>query len=137
MQPQITVETTINQPIEKIWKYWNEPEHIKNWCHASDDWHAPAATNDLRVGGIFVTTMASKDGTNSFDFNGAYTTVEENKKIEYTIEGGRKVTIEFIEVEDGYKVIESFDSEDINPLEMQQTGWQSILDNFKKYITKN
>ena len=134
MQPQITIETTINQPIEKIWKYWNEPEHIKNWCHASDDWHVPAATNDLRVGGTFVTTMASKYGMNLFDFNGVYTAVEENKKIEYTIEDGRKVTIEFIEVEDGYKVIESFDPEDINPLEMQKAGWQAILDNFKKYV---
>ena len=50
----ITVETTINAPIEKVWEYWNEPEHITGWAFASDNWEAPAAENDLRVGSKFV-----------------------------------------------------------------------------------
>jgi uncharacterized protein YndB with AHSA1/START domain len=53
----ITVETTINAPIEKVWEYWNEPEHVTGWAFASDDWEAPAAENDLRVGGKFKTTI--------------------------------------------------------------------------------
>ncbi|MEO6304292.1 MAG: SRPBCC domain-containing protein, partial [Bacteroidia bacterium] len=56
----ITVESTIKAPVDKVWKYWNEPKHITQWCHASDDWHAPKAESDLRVGGNFTTTMAAK-----------------------------------------------------------------------------
>lgn len=48
---KITVETTINASIEKIWLYWTEPKHIEKWNNASDDWHTPHAENDLRIGG--------------------------------------------------------------------------------------
>lgn len=139
MKPQITVETTINAPIEKIWEYWTKPEHITKWCNASDDWHAPSATNDLRVGGTFTTRMEAKDGSAGFDFGGTYTTVEEFKKIEYTMGGedGRKVSIEFIPEGEGVKIIETFEAESQNPVDMQKAGWQSILDNFKKYILEN
>lgn len=56
-----TVQTVVNAPMEKVWKCWNKPEHITGWAFASDDWEAPAAENDLRVGGKFKTTMAAKD----------------------------------------------------------------------------
>jgi uncharacterized protein YndB with AHSA1/START domain len=133
---QITVETLINAPIEKIWEYWNDPEHIKHWAFASDDWHVPFAENDLKVGGKFKTRMEAKDGSSGFDFEGIYTVVEEFKKIEYEF-GGRKARVEFIETPSGYRIIQTFDPEDINPLEMQRAGWQAILDNFKKYISKS
>ena len=43
---RITVETTINAPVEKVWQYWTEPKHIVQWNNASDDWHTPQAEND-------------------------------------------------------------------------------------------
>ncbi|RYD76315.1 MAG: polyketide cyclase, partial [Sphingobacteriales bacterium] len=91
----ITIEATINAPVDKVWEYWNNPEHIKNWAFASPEWHAPNAANDLRVGGNFSTTMAARDGSMSFDFGGTYTTVEENKLIEYVLADGRQVKIVF------------------------------------------
>jgi uncharacterized protein YndB with AHSA1/START domain len=137
MKPQITIETTINAPIEKIWEYWTAPEHITKWCNASDDWHAPHATNDLKIGGTFTTRMEAKDGSAGFDFGGTYTTIEEFKKIEYTMGGedARKVSIEFIPEDGAVKILETFEAENQNPLEMQKAGWQSILDNFKKHVT--
>jgi uncharacterized protein YndB with AHSA1/START domain len=129
----ITIQADINAPVEKAWKFWNEPQHITKWCAPSDDWHAPAAENDLRVNGTFKTTMAAKDGSFSFDFSGVYTTVEEHKAIEYTLEDGRKVQIAFSGNGNETKVVETFDPEDINPIEMQRGGWQAILDNFKRY----
>ncbi len=134
MKQPITVETHIDAPIEKIWKYWTEPEHITKWCSASDDWHAPRATNDLKVGGKFMTRMESKDGKEGFDFSGTYTTVIPNEKIAYTMDDGRKVTIEFIPQEKGYKIDETFEPENENPVEMQRGGWQAILDKFANYI---
>jgi len=34
-------------------------------------------------------------------------------------------------------VVESFEAESTNPVEMQKTGWQAILDNFKKHVEAN
>lgn len=133
----ITVSTTINAPVQKVWEYWNLPEHITNWAFASDDWEAPEAENDLREGGKFKTTMAAKDKSRSFDFTGTYTKVGEHEVIEYTIDDGRKVSVHFENTNDGQtKVTETFDPESQNPAEMQQKGWQAILDNFKKYVER-
>jgi uncharacterized protein YndB with AHSA1/START domain len=136
-QTAITVETTVKAPVEKVWKYWSEPRHITRWCNASDDWHAPDAENDLRVEGKFKTTMAAKDGSQSFDFEGVYTNIQEYKLIEYTMGDGRKVKITFSNQGDETKVVETFETETINSLELQRGGWQAILDNFKKYTESN
>jgi len=133
----ITVENTINAPIEKVWEFWSKPEHITQWANASDDWHAPYADNDLRKDGKFKTTMAAKDGSVSFDFEGIYTTVEENSLIEYAMADGRKVKISFESNDDSTKVTETFDPESINSIELQRNGWQAILNNFKKYTEVN
>jgi len=134
---KITVEATINAPVEKVWKFWNEPQHITNWCAASDDWHAPKADNDLKVGGKFSTTMAAKDGSFSFDFGGEYTKVENNKAIDYTMGDGRRTWITFSGNGNETKIVETFEAESQNPIEMQQGGWQAILNNFKKYTEAN
>lgn len=136
MQPQITVEAIIPAEQSKVWAAWTMPEHITKWCAASDDWCAPRAENDLRVGGKFMTRMEAKDGSAGFDFNGVYDIVEPENRIEYTMEGGRKVAITFETIDGGCRVVESFDPEDENPLEMQRVGWQSILDNFKRYVSE-
>lgn len=129
----ITVEAVIDAPIEKTWACWNEPEHITQWCQASDDWHAPYADNDLKVGGKFKTTMAAKDGSFSFDFEGVYSLVKKHEQIAYGLADGRKVSITFSAQGNKTKVVEAFDPEAENPIEMQRGGWQAILDNFKKH----
>ncbi|KQB40584.1 SRPBCC family protein [Flavobacterium aquidurense] len=133
----ITVQNTINASIDKVWEFWTQPEHIKNWSFASAEWHTPYAENDLREGGKFKSTMAAKDGSMSFDFGGEYTLVEKNKAIEYVLEDGRKVEITFSETPDGVEIVESFDPETQNSEEMQQGGWNAILDNFKSYVEQN
>jgi uncharacterized protein YndB with AHSA1/START domain len=133
----ITVETTVNAPVDKVWTIWNEPKHITQWCSPSPDWHTPKSTNDLRVGGKLVSTMAARDGSMSFEFQGTYTKIEKNKVIEYDIADGRKVKIVFTSEGNKTKVAETFDVEDQNPVEMQRGGWQAILDNFKKYTEVN
>lgn len=134
MDNEITVEAHINAPIEKIWEAWTDPEHITKWCFASNDWHAPTSENDLRVGGKFKTRMESKDGKEGFDFEGTYTRVDEYKRVEYALDDGRLVKVEFTKQEDGCKIVESFEPENENSIEVQRNGWQAILDNFKKYV---
>jgi uncharacterized protein YndB with AHSA1/START domain len=134
---KIIVETTVQAPVEKVWEYWTEPTHITKWNTASEEWHTPFAENDLQVGGKFLSRMEAKDGSFGFDFGGVYDDVRLNEGIAYTLEDGRKVTINFIRQGDETKVIETFDAENTNPIEMQEAGWQAILDNFKKYINNS
>ncbi|MBX7205536.1 MAG: SRPBCC family protein [Bacteroidia bacterium] len=133
MTTSITVKTIVNASIEKVWDCWSTPEHIKQWNNASPDWHTPAAENDLRAGGAFFFTMAAKDGSFSFDFGGTYDVVQLHEKIAYTIGDGRKVEVLFSSNGNETAITETFEAENMNPVEMQQAGWQAILDNFKRY----
>ena len=137
MDNKITVESTINAPISKVWDFWNKPEHITKWAFASDDWEAPSAENDIRTGGKFKTVMAAKDKSGSFDFAGVYTHVKDKELIAYSMDDGRKVLITFEEVLGGVKITQTFERETENTEEKQREGWQAILDNFKKYVESN
>ena len=130
---QITVETTVYAPIEKVWQYWTLPEHITQWNNASDDWHTTRAENDLRTGGKFVSRMEAKDGSMSFDFGGEYDEVINHERIASTLGDGRKVEVSFASLGSQTRVIETFEAETQNSEELQKSGWQSILDNFKNY----
>lgn len=132
----ITVEATVNVPVEKAWQFWTAPEHIMQWNNASDDWHTPKAENNLWVGGSFSYTMAAKDGSLSFDFAGVYDKVREPELIEYTIADGRKVKVNFTGTGNQTKVTETFEAESVHSTELQQQGWQAILNNFKKYAER-
>lgn len=129
----ITVETTVKAPVEKAWKLWTTPTHITKWNTASKEWHTPRAENDLRVGGKFLSRMEAKDGSFGFDFEGVYDEVKSNELIAYTMSDGRKVKVTFTANGAETKVVEAFEPESTNSLEMQKSGWQAILDSFKKY----
>ncbi len=133
----ITIENTINAPVQKVWELWTKPEHITKWSNASDDWHTPRAENDVRKGGSFSSRMEAKDGSMGFDFGGVYDEVRDNEYMEYTLGDGRKVTVDFKPQGNTTKVVETFEAESTNPVEMQRGGWQAILDNFKKYTEAN
>jgi len=132
----IKVETAVHAPIDRVWEMWTSPDHIIHWNNASDDWHTPHAKNDLKPNGRFRNTMAAKDGSTSFDFEGTYTNVEPHKLIEYVIDDGRNVRITFTSGGETTSIIEEFDPETLNSEEVQKVGWQAILDNFKRYAEK-
>ena len=133
----ITVEATVQAPVEKVWQYWTGPEHITKWNNASDDWHTTKAENDLRAGGKFSSRMEAKDGSMGFDFWGIYDDVKPNELITNTMGDGRKMSVHFKGEGDATKVTETFEAEDEHSIEMQRGGWQAILDNFKKYTESN
>ncbi|RYE18629.1 MAG: polyketide cyclase [Sphingobacteriales bacterium] len=133
----ITVNANVGAPVEKVWNYWSDPKHITQWSAASDDWHTPRAENDLRVGGQFSSRMEAKDGSFGFDFGGTYDAVDEHKQIAYTLGDGRKVDIQFTTNGDQTDIVQTFDPESTNPIEMQREGWQAILNNFKRYAEQH
>jgi uncharacterized protein YndB with AHSA1/START domain len=130
---RITVTALVAKPVAHVWTIWTDPAHIMKWNAANDDWHCPKASNDLRTGGSFSSTMAARDGSFSFDFEGVYDDVELHRRIAYTMSDGRTCEILFEEKAGGTLVTESFDAESQNPVEMQRAGWQAILDRFKAY----
>jgi uncharacterized protein YndB with AHSA1/START domain len=132
-QKTITVQVTVEAELDKVWQFYTKPEHITQWNHASDNWHSPQATNDLRVGGKFSSRMEAKDGSEGFDFEGTYTEVRPNDLIAYVMPDGRKVSIKFTPQADQTLVEVAFDPETENSDELQRGGWQAILDNFKAY----
>jgi len=131
----ITIQTTVNAPVEKVWKAFNEPEHIKRWNSASEDWHTTASENDLKAGGRFRSRMEAKDGSFGFDFAGTYNEVKLHETIKYTLEDDRKVSINFKSIgnQNQTEITEAFEVEEANPIKMQEEGWQAILNNFKRY----
>ncbi len=130
---EIVVETLVDAPVEKVWRFFTEEKHIVNWNNASTDWHTPKAENDLRTNGIFNYRMEAKDGSFGFDFGGTYDEILFQKIIAYTLGDGRKVHITFNEDGRATRIIEKFEAEKVNSLEKQKSGWQAILDSFKKY----
>jgi len=137
MVTRITINATINAPIEKVWNCWTKPEHITKWNFASDEWHCPKASNDLILGGKYYARMEAKQGDMGFDFEAFYIDIIRNEKLSYRMSDGREVNILFKEVNSSTEIEITFDAESLNSLELQKNGWQAILNNFKKYVELN
>jgi uncharacterized protein YndB with AHSA1/START domain len=131
---KITVRTNIEAPLEMVWKCFTTPEDIVNWNTASPDWHTVKAENDLQIGGKFNYRMEAKDGSFGFDFWGTYAEIIPNERLTSTLGDGRSMEVLFLSNGNTTEVIETFETENENPVELQLGGWQSILDNLKKYI---
>ena len=133
---KITVETRVKADLNRVWSAWNNPEDIKQWNAASDDWHTTQSSVDLREGGAFSARMEAKDGAEGFDFEGTYTRVVPRELIEYRMSDGRQVKVEFSERAGEVLVRETFDAETENTPEVQRAGWQAILDNFARHVRR-
>ena len=129
----ICVSTSIPKDIQYVWERWTKSEHILHWNFASEDWICPRASNDLRVDGRFNWRMEAKDGSSGFDFTGRYTLIDEHERLEYSLDDARKVSIQFNVLPTGVELVETFEAESKNTIELQTMGWQAVLDNFKQY----
>ncbi len=130
---KISVETTVAAPMAQVWRAYSNPEDIKQWNAASDDWHTPESRVDFREGGEFCSRMEARDGSMGFDFSGTYTKIVEHQLIEYSF-GDRHAQVAFTDSPSGVTVRVTFEGEDTHSEEQQREGWQSILNNFKKHV---
>ncbi|WP_341503445.1 SRPBCC family protein [Gallaecimonas sp. GXIMD4217] len=131
---KITIETLINADLASTWDAWNNPDDIVRWNAASDDWHTTSSRVDLRVGGSFSSRMEAKDGSMGFDFEGTYTEVEPQARLQYRMADGREVLVTFEAVDGGVRVLETFDADQQHDPDFQRQGWQSILDSFARHV---
>jgi uncharacterized protein YndB with AHSA1/START domain len=132
---RITVDTTIAAPLSEVWSAYTNPDDVTHWNFASEDWHCPSASADLRVGGTFRSRMEAKDGSFGFEFEGVYTRIEPQSLLEYSF-GDRTAQVQFTDGPLGVRLQVSFDAESSHSLEQQRDGWQAILNNFKRYVEK-
>lgn len=134
---KIKINAMIQTPLNKVWEYWTNPKHIINWNFATPDWHCPSASNDLKIGGKYVARMEAKDGSFGFDFSVTYTQIENLKHISYIMDDGRVAETAFFNNGPATSVETVFDAETENSVELQKSGWQAILNNFKNYVENN
>ncbi len=132
MSNQITISALVNASKSKVWDCYTNPIHIVNWNFADPSWHCPKAENDMKVGGIYNARMEAKDGSFGFDFLATYTEISPEDHYTYEF-GGRYATVSLETKNENTLITVSFEPETENSLEMQQMGWQMILNNFKSY----
>ena len=69
-----------------------------------------------------------------FDFSGTYQEIKTHELISCELDDGRRVEISFKTQDGDTEIRQTFEAEDMNPIEMQEREWQAIMNNFKKYI---
>jgi uncharacterized protein YndB with AHSA1/START domain len=134
---KITIQAEVLADRIKAWSHYTEPNHITQWNFASEDWCCPAASIDLVAGGKFSWRMEAKDGSFGFDFEGVFTEIVPLQKLKYVFMDQREAEISFSDLPEGTLVKIVFDAENENSLELQQSGWQAILNNFKSHTEKS
>jgi uncharacterized protein YndB with AHSA1/START domain len=134
---KITIQATVLADRKKAWANYTEAKHITQWNFASDDWCCPAASNDLAVGGKFSWRMEAKDGSFGFDFEGVFTEIVPLEKLKYVFMDQREAEISFSDLPEGTLVQIIFDAENENSLELQEEGWQSILNQYKSHTERS
>jgi uncharacterized protein YndB with AHSA1/START domain len=134
---KVIIQANVSANIKKAWEYYTQPAHITKWNFATDDWMCPDASNDMRIGGKYIARMEAKDGSFGFDFEAVYNEISDGEKFTYVMPDNREVNVIFNQNGDAIEVTVKFDAETENPIELQREGWQSILNNFKKYTETN
>lgn len=129
----ITVEIVVDKTPEVVFDFWTDEHHMTQWMHASDDWGCKNVHNNLTVGERFSCTLFAKDDSESFELSGTYTSVEYAKLLAYILDDGRTVSVSFISEGKKTRVTETFEMENENNEELQRSGWQAMLTNFKIY----
>ena len=133
MKKTFEIQAEVFQAMDIIWKTFNETEHVMRWSFASDDWHVTEGKSNFREGGAFNYRMEAKDGSDGFNFMGTYDQIIPNQSVKYHLTDKRKVEVIFKPTKNSCMIIMHVDAESVFPLEQQKSGWQAILNNFKKY----
>lgn len=129
----LEVSVQIAAPLSEVWNKWIQAEHVVNWNFAHESWCCPKAEVDFRVGGASNYRMEAKDGSFGFDLKATFLDLQFPSYIASQLEDGRGVEVQFIEGENGVLLKQRFEPESENPLDLQQQGWQAILNQFKFY----
>lgn len=79
----LMLERVTDVPPALIWAAWTQPERLKQWF-APKPWTTTDCEIDLRVGGVFSTTMRSPEGQDFPGAKGCYLEIVEHQKLVFT-----------------------------------------------------
>lgn len=131
---KVTISTKIMAPLSLVWRAWTNPDHVVNWNFAADSWHCPSATSEFKIGGKFSYRMEAKDNSFGFDFKGEFTEIKPMESLAFQLDDDRRVWVSFEQQGDEVSLVEEFEAEEVNDLDFQKQGWNTILENFKIYV---
>lgn len=75
----LSIEKTLNAPLELVWQAWTQPEHIAKWW-GPQGMETKIAEHDFKVGGTWKFVMMMPNG-NEFIGEGVYSEIVEFEKI--------------------------------------------------------
>ena len=133
---EVTIRAHVLADISSVWEALISPHAIVQWNFAIPEWHCPRAVCDPVVGGTYTYRMEAKDGSMGFDFCGRFTKVVPLETLASVLGDGRTVVVSLQKNGRGVDVVQTFQAEGTNPVEMQRQGWQAILNNFKSYVER-
>ena len=132
-QMKLHVSTTVRATPEQSWERLFGANHLLHWYFAHESWHCPSAEFTPEAGGTFSIRMEARDGSFGFDFAGRVLEAEFPVRLVAELGDGRAMEFQLTPVEEGCRVDEWFEPESENSHELQQGGWQAILNQFQTY----
>jgi uncharacterized protein YndB with AHSA1/START domain len=78
----ISINRTVNLPLNSVWKAWTEPESFKKWW-GPKEFTCPDCTIDFKIGGKMLASMMGEDGKKIWS-TGTYKEIIPQKKIVVT-----------------------------------------------------
>ena len=94
---KITVETLVKARLNKVWDAWNNPDDIKQWNTAQDDWHTTEEHRRLARRRQVPLAHGSEGRQRGLRLRGHLHAHRAQKLIEYRMSDGREVKVEFVE----------------------------------------
>jgi uncharacterized protein YndB with AHSA1/START domain len=79
----ISIEKTINVPVEKVWYAWTDPALVMKWFGSDPNGKVLKAILDVRPGGYFEITFNDSDQT-EHTCSGIYKDVQKFKKLTFS-----------------------------------------------------
>lgn len=130
---KLHVSTTVTAEPAQVWERLFGSEHLVHWYFAHESWCCPSASFDPVAGGSFSIRMEARDGSFGFDFAGEVLEAEMPYRLVARLGDGRSLEIQLTQTPEGTRVDEWFEPESENPHDLQQGGWEAILNQFKTY----
>ena len=79
----LTVERVIDAPVEVVFAFWTEPDHIREWFRVEDSWQCQSSEMNLAVDGVYHLAMRSPEG-NVFSVRGVFRAIDAPRSLSYT-----------------------------------------------------
>ena len=145
-ETELHVSRRFAAPRERVFDAWTNPDVLRRWWAAGEDWKTPTAEVDARPGGRYRLSMEQPDG-DVHTVVGEYREITPPERLVYTWawEGGPAemegsadtlVVVEFLEDGDGTEVVVTHSGFEHPAIRDEHTkGWTAVLANLERTLS--